>query len=94
MQDIGKALLPLPATSKALPAPADSAEAAPLHKAEAVAEAAPEISPVEAKQEVKAESSPAISRPLSPYPSVILNSMIISDHVLVVKFDHVFVDCQ
>ncbi|XP_022974944.1 rhodanese-like domain-containing protein 4, chloroplastic [Cucurbita maxima] len=69
LKDIGKALLPLPATSKALPAPADSAEAAPLHKAEAVAEAAPEISPVEAKQEVKAESSPPISRPLSPYPS-------------------------
>lgn len=57
------------------------AEAAPVltsePKAEAVAEPAPEINSV-AKQEVKAESLPKISRPLSPYPSVILTSMSIS----------------
>lgn len=85
-QDIGKALLPLPVTSKSLPAPAEAAEAspvqkaeaaeapAPVQKAEAVAGPAPEINPV-AKQEVKTESLPAVSRPLSPYPYVILTSM-------------------
>ena len=58
-----------------------TAEAAPVltsePKAEAVAEPAPELTSV-AKQEVKAESLPKISRPLSPYPYVIITSMSIS----------------
>ncbi|KAA0048903.1 hypothetical protein IC582_012189 [Cucumis melo] len=73
LKDIGKAILPLPATEKALPAPAEAAvevatSSDTVQKAEAVVEPAPETNSV-AKQEVKAESLPKISRPLSPYPS-------------------------
>lgn len=72
-------------TSKGLPAPAEAtpeptaandtvqkAEAAVELKVEAAAEAAPEINSVP-KPEVKAESLPGISKPLSPFPYVILH---------------------
>lgn len=71
-------------TSKALPTPAEAtpepaaandtvrkAEAAVEPKVEAAAEAPPEINSVP-KREVKAESLPGISKPLSPFPYVIL----------------------
>ncbi|KAK2650094.1 hypothetical protein Ddye_017583 [Dipteronia dyeriana] len=77
---IGKALLPLSVTGKALLAPVEAspeptstdstvqkAEAAPESVPEA-AESAPQINSVP-KPEVKAESLPGIPRPLSPYPS-------------------------
>ncbi|XP_022924264.1 rhodanese-like domain-containing protein 4, chloroplastic [Cucurbita moschata] len=84
LKDIGKALLPLPATGKSLPAAEEAAveaatssdtlqtaEAAPVLTSEPKAEAVAEPAPEltsVAKQEVKAESLPKISRPLSPYP--------------------------
>ncbi|KAL6131061.1 hypothetical protein ACLB2K_069439 [Fragaria x ananassa] len=78
IKQIGIALLP-PVTSKSLPAPAEAspaptaadtvvkAEASPEPKVEAAAEPAPEINSVP-KAEVKEESLPVNSRPLSPFP--------------------------
>ncbi|KAL3829743.1 hypothetical protein ACJIZ3_018545 [Penstemon smallii] len=82
IQQIGRALLPLSVSTKALPAPtpapADSAvqtsepipEAnnVPL-KVEAPPEPTPEVNSVP-KAEVKEESLPGIPRPLSPYPNI------------------------
>ncbi|XP_027161691.1 rhodanese-like domain-containing protein 4, chloroplastic [Coffea eugenioides] len=81
---IGKALLPLPVTSKALPAPTEAnpgtigstterVESVPgvsdaPSKVEAVAEPTAEINSVP-KAEVETDSLPGISRPLSPYPN-------------------------
>lgn len=84
-QQIGKALLPTPVTSKALPAPTEistestvqKAEATTEPKAEAPAEPAGEINSVP-KPEVKAESFPGFPRPLSPYPYVILCLSLVS----------------
>ncbi|CAL5382197.1 unnamed protein product [Camellia sinensis] len=76
---IGKALLPSSDISKALPAPGESSPAttentvqkaeavAEPPKVEAVAEPTPQINSVP-KPEVKTESIPGFSRPLSPYP--------------------------
>ncbi|XP_058200176.1 rhodanese-like domain-containing protein 4, chloroplastic isoform X1 [Rhododendron vialii] len=75
IKQIGRALLPALNISKALPGPVE--EASPtltdgsLPKVEAAAEPAPKINSV-SKEEVKAESLPGNSRPLSPYPFVIL----------------------
>ena len=85
IQLIGKALLPLPVTSKALPAPTEAnpgtigstterVESVPgvsdaPSKVEAVAEPTAEINSVP-KAEVETDSLPGISRPLSPYPNV------------------------
>ncbi|KAJ4728143.1 rhodanese-like domain-containing protein 4, chloroplastic [Melia azedarach] len=85
MKQIGKALLPSPVTSKALPAPTEAApQPASTDSTVQKAEAAPELAPkpIEApaaepvpqvnsvpKTEVKAESLPGIPRPLSPYPA-------------------------
>lgn len=84
-QEIGKALLPTPVISKALPAPAEASAVATVstvQKAEAVpesdsapptveaaAEFASEVNSVP-QPEVKAESLPGLSRPLSPFPYV------------------------
>jgi len=77
-QQIGNALLPSPVNGKALPAPAEATsadnsvqnpETIPELKAEATAEPAQEINSIP-KPEVKAESLPGFSRPLSPYPAV------------------------
>ncbi len=68
IKDIGKTLLPSPVYSNALPASALAAPEPPTsteHKVEA--SAAPEINSVP-KTEVKEESFPSISKPLSPYP--------------------------
>ncbi|PKI40507.1 hypothetical protein CRG98_039143 [Punica granatum] len=80
IKQIGKALLPSTVTSKALPAAtgtsaepvstentAQKAEATPEPKAEVPPEPAVDINSVP-KPEVKAESFPGFSRPLSPYP--------------------------
>uniref|UniRef100_A0A5B7A9W2 Rhodanese domain-containing protein n=1 Tax=Davidia involucrata TaxID=16924 RepID=A0A5B7A9W2_DAVIN len=83
IKQIGKALLPLSVTSRALPAPAEAsptvtdnavqkAEAVPElnaepAKVEAAAELPPQVNSVP-KTEVKAESLPGLPRPLSPYP--------------------------
>ncbi|KAG5565984.1 hypothetical protein RHGRI_001795 [Rhododendron griersonianum] len=81
IKQIGRALLPALNISKALPAPVE--EASPtltdgsLPKVEAAAEPAPKINSVP-KEEVKSESLPGNSRPLSPYPFVILSSYIAS----------------
>lgn len=76
---IGKALLPSSDISKALPAPGESSPAttentvqkaeavAEPPKVEAVAEPTPQINSVP-NPEVKTESLPGFSRPLSPYP--------------------------
>ncbi|KAK4415853.1 Rhodanese-like domain-containing protein 4, chloroplastic [Sesamum alatum] len=84
IQQIGKALLPAPVTSKALPAPAEASPApadSPVEKSEptpevnsipAKAEAAPEPTPEVnsvPKAEVQEESLPGVPRPLSPYPN-------------------------
>ncbi|KAL5796036.1 hypothetical protein ACOSQ2_000856 [Xanthoceras sorbifolium] len=85
IKQIGKALLPSPASSKALPAPVEaSPESASTDSTVQKADAAPELAPepkVEAaaetapkinsvpKPEVKGESLSGIPRPLSPYPS-------------------------
>lgn len=85
LQQIGKAFLPSPVTSKVLLASTEDSAVAvdsTLQKAEAVpesnsappkleaaAESAPEVNAVP-KPEVKAESPPGISRPLSPFPYV------------------------
>ncbi|KAL0373792.1 UNVERIFIED_CONTAM: Rhodanese-like domain-containing protein 4, chloroplastic [Sesamum radiatum] len=84
IQQIGKALLPAPVTSKALPAPAEANPApadSPVEKSEptpevnsipAKVEAAPEPTPEVnsvPKAEVQEESLPGLSRPLSPYPN-------------------------
>ncbi|XP_057978993.1 rhodanese-like domain-containing protein 4, chloroplastic isoform X2 [Malania oleifera] len=74
IKQIGKALLPSPVTSKALPAPAE-ASSGPATVTElntgpnvqAVAKPIPEINSVP-KTEVKEESHSGLSRPLSPYP--------------------------
>ncbi|KAL5572079.1 hypothetical protein UlMin_021676 [Ulmus minor] len=77
VKQIGNALLPSPVNGKALPAPAEATsadnsvqnpETIPEPKAEATAEPAQEINSVP-KPEVKAESLPGFSRPLSPYPA-------------------------
>lgn len=79
IQQIGKALLPFPDTSKALPAPTEAnpgttsstteiVEEAPS-KIEAVVEPTPEINSVP-KAEVQTDSLPGVPRPLSPYPNV------------------------
>ncbi|XP_052170615.1 rhodanese-like domain-containing protein 4, chloroplastic [Diospyros lotus] len=68
IKQIGTALLPPTVTSKALPAPPEASPAAPaVQKAEAMAEPPPQINSVP-RTEVKSESLPGISRPLSPYP--------------------------
>lgn len=67
MQDIGKALLPVPVTSKALPAPAEASQEPAVQNAEA----APQINSAP-KTEARAEPVSGFSRPLSPYPTVIL----------------------
>lgn len=60
-------------TSKALPAPAEATpEPTAANDTVQKAEAAPEINSVP-KPEVKAESLPGISKPLSPFPYVILH---------------------
>ncbi|KAK1284864.1 hypothetical protein QJS10_CPB20g02043 [Acorus calamus] len=77
---IGKAILPAPTNAKAsLPAPAEAisdttpttTDSSPVvsteTKVEAVAESPQEINSVP-KPEIKTESPPATSRPLSPYP--------------------------
>jgi chitinase domain-containing protein 1 len=71
IQDIGKALLPVAVTSKALPAPAEaSPEPAAADSSVQNAEAAPQINSAP-KTEAKAEPVSGFSRPLSPYPTVI-----------------------
>ncbi|KAL7002393.1 hypothetical protein U1Q18_003547 [Sarracenia purpurea var. burkii] len=70
IKQIGKALLPSPVTSKALPAPVETISTVAdnaVQKSEVAAEPAPQINSVP-KAEVKAESLPGISKPLSPYP--------------------------
>lgn len=81
IKQIGKALLPLTVTSKALPAPAEAspeptttdnaiqkAEAAPEPNVQTAGQPSVEINSVP-KTEVKAESLLAFSKSLSPYPS-------------------------
>ncbi|KAG8391929.1 hypothetical protein BUALT_Bualt01G0238000 [Buddleja alternifolia] len=84
IQQIGKALLPTPITSKSLPAPAEAAppqvesvvqksESIPETnnvppKVKAVQESTPEVNSAP-NAEVKEESLPGISSPLSPYPN-------------------------
>ncbi|KAL0412180.1 UNVERIFIED_CONTAM: Rhodanese-like domain-containing protein 4, chloroplastic [Sesamum latifolium] len=97
IQQIGKALLPAPVTSKALPAPAEASPApadSPVEKSEptpevnsvpAKVEAAPEPTPEVnsvPKAEVQEESLPGLSRPLSPYPNV--NSFV--NHLLMLSY--------
>ncbi|CAI0469919.1 unnamed protein product [Linum tenue] len=65
IQQIGQALLPSTGNSKSLPAPVESSPEATAAEPPPVVNSAP-------KPEVKAESVPGLSRPLSPYPSVIL----------------------
>jgi chitinase domain-containing protein 1 len=71
IKQIGKALLPAPIISKALPEPVEEPSPTvtdgPVPKVEAAVEPAPKINSVP-KEEVKAESLPGNSRPLSPYP--------------------------
>ncbi|XP_015888760.1 rhodanese-like domain-containing protein 4, chloroplastic [Ziziphus jujuba] len=76
IKQIGVALLPSSGTSKALPAPTDASPKPTTtdntpQKAEAIAEpkveAAAEINSVP-RAEIKAESLPGFSKPLSPYP--------------------------
>ncbi|KAK4788921.1 hypothetical protein SAY86_020240 [Trapa natans] len=75
IKQIGKALLPTPVTSKALPAPTETStgstvqkvEATPEQKTEAPAEPPAGINLV-LKPQVETESSPGLPRPLSPYP--------------------------
>ncbi|KAL6128588.1 hypothetical protein ACLB2K_071943 [Fragaria x ananassa] len=79
IKQIGTAIVPVPVTSKSLPAPAEAspaltaadtvvkAEASPEPKVEAAPEPAPEINSVP-KAEVKEESLPVNSKPLSPFP--------------------------
>lgn len=71
IKQIGKALLPAPMISKALPEPVEEPSPTvtdgPVPKVEAAVEPAPKINSVP-KEEVKAESLPGNSRPLSPYP--------------------------
>ncbi|XP_021815252.1 rhodanese-like domain-containing protein 4, chloroplastic [Prunus avium] len=68
IKQIGTALLPVSVTSKALPAPAEATpEPTAANDTVQKAEAAPEINSVP-KPEVKAESLPGISKPLSPFP--------------------------
>ncbi|XP_034904815.1 rhodanese-like domain-containing protein 4, chloroplastic isoform X2 [Populus alba] len=69
LKDIGKALLPVAVTSKALPAPAEaSPEPAAADSSVQNAEAAPQINSAP-KTEAKAELVSGFSRPLSPYPT-------------------------
>ncbi|KAH8488797.1 hypothetical protein H0E87_024433 [Populus deltoides] len=69
LKDIGKALLPVAVTSKALPSPAEaSPEPAAADSSVQNAEAAPEINSAP-KTEAKAEPISGFSRPLSPYPT-------------------------
>ncbi|CAK7348748.1 unnamed protein product [Dovyalis caffra] len=70
LKDIGKALLPVPVTSKALPAPAEAIPEPPAAAESTVqnAEAAPQINSVP-NTGAKAEPVSGSSRPLSPYPS-------------------------
>ncbi|KAG6748200.1 hypothetical protein POTOM_048107 [Populus tomentosa] len=69
LKDIGKALLPVAVTSKALPAPAEaSPEPAAADSSVQNAEAAPQINSAP-KTEAKAEPVSGFSRPLSPYPT-------------------------
>ncbi|KAI3444434.1 hypothetical protein Pfo_001099 [Paulownia fortunei] len=74
IQQIGKALLPSPVTSKALPAPAEETPAPVIAvnsvppKVEADPEPTPEVNSVP-KAEVQEESLPGLPRPLSPYPN-------------------------
>lgn len=84
IQQIGKALLPAPVTSKALPAPVEASPApadSPVEKSgptpevnsvpakvEAAPPPTPEVNSVP-KAEVQEESLPGLSRPLSPYPN-------------------------
>ncbi|KAK2995528.1 hypothetical protein RJ640_003956 [Escallonia rubra] len=79
IKEIGKALLPLPVTSKALPAPAEASTPVPdttVQKTEEVPESnnvpptgetAPKVNSVP-QTEVRAESLPRLSKSLSPYP--------------------------
>lgn len=78
IKEIGKALLPLPLTSKALPAPAEASpelatatiqksEAAPEPNVEIAEQPSTEINSVP-KTEDKAESLHGFSKSLSPYP--------------------------
>ncbi|KAB1219598.1 Rhodanese-like domain-containing protein 4, chloroplastic [Morella rubra] len=80
IKQIGKALLPSPVTSKALPTPVEVSpepatavnavqkiEAALESKVETTGQTTPEINSVP-KTEVKAESPPGFSQSLSPYP--------------------------
>uniref|UniRef100_A0A6N2KL94 Chitinase domain-containing protein 1 n=1 Tax=Salix viminalis TaxID=40686 RepID=A0A6N2KL94_SALVM len=64
LKDIGKALLPVPVTSKALPAPAEASPEPAVQNAEA----APQINSAP-KTEARAEPVSGFSRPLSPYPT-------------------------
>ncbi|KAJ6344016.1 hypothetical protein OIU76_005699 [Salix suchowensis] len=64
LKDIGKALLPVPVTSKALPAPAEVSPEPAVQNAEA----APQINSAP-KTEARAEPVSGFSRPLSPYPT-------------------------
>ncbi|KZV57674.1 rhodanese-like domain-containing protein 4, chloroplastic [Dorcoceras hygrometricum] len=72
IQRIGTALLPFPETTKALPAPVD-VTTAPDDGAVQKSESVPEVQsdPVNSvpKSEIKEESLPGISRPLSPFPN-------------------------
>lgn len=81
IKKIGKALLPSTAPSKVLPVPAEASPAEASSAAEAVTEynsappkveaaveLTPEVNSVP-KTEVKADSIPQLSQPLSPYPS-------------------------
>ncbi|GAV91432.1 hypothetical protein CFOL_v3_34827 [Cephalotus follicularis] len=102
IKQIGRALLPSPLTSKALPAPAKPSPEAPTVQK---AEGAPELDPepkVEAvreptplvnsipKPEIETESLPRISRPLSPYPSVLL----ISFFIQISSLQHLRLQCS
>ncbi|KAK4758255.1 hypothetical protein SAY87_019556 [Trapa incisa] len=75
IKQIGKALLPTPVTSKALPAPTEASTGSTVQKAEAISETKVEAPAEPAgriysapKPEVEAESFPGFPRPLSPYP--------------------------
>ncbi|KAJ6679802.1 RHODANESE-LIKE DOMAIN-CONTAINING PROTEIN 4 CHLOROPLASTIC [Salix purpurea] len=64
LKDIGKALLPVTVTSKALPVPAEASPEPAVQNAEA----APQINSAP-KTEARAEPVSGFSRPLSPYPT-------------------------
>jgi len=84
IQDIGRALLPVPVTIKALPAPTEaSPEPAVADSTVQKAEAASQINSVPIT-EAKAVSVSGFSRPLSPYPYVILTL------ITLVYFQHDF----